>query len=100
MSVHLIAHGKVQGVWFRAGTQERALQLALCGWVKNCLDGTVEIHAEGEKETLEQFINWCRKGPPAAQVSKLDIKWVESQGLTAFEIRSTSGDNQRVVENY
>ena len=91
MGVHLIARGKVQGVWFRAGTQEQALQLGLCGWVKNCPDGTVEIHAEGEKETLEQFIDWCRKGPPAAQVSNLDIEWVESQGLTDFEIRSTSG---------
>ena len=78
MSVHLIARGKVQGVWFRACTQEQALQLGLSGWVKNCPDGTVEIHAEGEKETLEPFIDWCRKGPPAAQVSTLDIEWVES----------------------
>lgn len=91
--VHLIAHGKVQGVWFRAGTQEQALQLGLCGWVKNCQNGTVEIHAEGEKKILEQFINWCRIGPPAAKVSTLDIEWVESQGLTDFEIRNTSGRN-------
>ena len=93
MSVHLIAHGKVQGVWFRAGTQEKALQLGLSGWVRNCPDGTVEIQAEGKKETLEQFIDWCRKGPPAAQVSTLDIEWVESKGLTDFEIRSTSVRN-------
>jgi acylphosphatase len=46
----------------------------------------VEIHAEGEKETLERFINWCRKGPPAAQVSDLDIEWVSPQGLITFEI--------------
>ena len=87
MSVHLIAHGKVQGVWYRAGTREQALQLGLSGWAKNCPDGTVEIHAEGEKEILELFINWCRKGPPAAQVSSLDIEWVESQAMTAFDIR-------------
>jgi acylphosphatase len=93
MSVHLIAHGKVQGVWYRAGTREKALQLGLCGWAKNCPDGTVEIHAEGEKGILEQFINWCRKGSPTAQVSSLGIKWVESQGLTSFKIRPTSGDN-------
>ena len=60
---------------------------------KNCPDGTVEIHAEGEKEILEQFINWCRKGSPAAQVSSLGIEWVESQGLTSFKVRCTSGDN-------
>jgi acylphosphatase len=46
----------------------------------------VEIHAEGGKETLEQFISWCRKGPPAAQVFTLDIDWVNPQGLTTFEI--------------
>jgi len=88
MSVHLIAHGKVQGVWYRAGTREQALQLGLSGWAKNCPDGTVEIHAEGEKEILEMFINWCRKGPPAAQVSSLDIEWVELQAMTTFDIRS------------
>ena len=88
MSVHLIAHGKVQGVWYRAGTREQALQLGLSGWAKNCPDGTVEIHAEGEKEILELFINWCRKGPPAAQVSSLDIEWVELQAMTTFDIRS------------
>jgi acylphosphatase len=60
---------------------------------KNCPDDTVEIQAEGEKEILEQFINWCRKGPPKAQVSLLDIERVESQGLTTFEIGPTSGDN-------
>ena len=86
MGVHLIVHGKVQGVWYRAGTREQALKMGLCGWAKNCLNGTVEIHAEGEKEILEQFINWCRKGPPAAQVSALDIEWVEPQGLTTFEV--------------
>jgi acylphosphatase len=86
ISAHLIVHGKVQGVWYRAGAREQALKMGLCGWAKNCLDGTVEIHAEGEKEILEQFISWCRKGPPAAQVSALDIEWGEPQGLTTFEI--------------
>ncbi len=86
-AVHLVVQGRVQGVWFRAGTQEQALQLGLCGWAKNCPDGTVEIHAEGNKETLEQFIRWCRKGPPAAQVTHLDVEWVAPQKLSAFEIR-------------
>jgi acylphosphatase len=86
MSVHLIARGRVQGVWYRASTREQALQLGLLGWAKNCADGTVEIHAEGEQDTLEKFISWCRKGPPAAQVSALDIEWIKPQGLTTFEI--------------
>ncbi len=86
MSVHLIVRGRVQGVWYRAGTREEALKLGLCGWAKNCPDGTVEIHAEGEKESLEMLIKWCRIGPPAAEVSSLDIEWVEPQGLVTFEI--------------
>ena len=86
MSVHLIVSGRVQGVWFRAGTREQALELGLCGWAKNCSDGTVEIHAEGDKKTLEQFITWCRKGPPAARVSALEVEWVVSQSLTTFKI--------------
>ena len=86
MSVHLIVSGRLQGVWFRAGTREQALELGLCGWAKNCSDGTVEIHAEGDKKTLEQFITWCRKGPPAARVSALEVEWVVSQSLTTFKI--------------
>ena len=87
MGVHLVVSGRVQGVWFRAGTREQALQLGLCGWVKNCPDGTVEIHAEGEKEAIDHFITWCRSGTSAAQVTALDIKWVTSQCLNTFEIR-------------
>ncbi len=86
-AVHLIARGRVQGVWFRASTQEQALQLGVWGWVKNCKDGSVEIHAEAEKETLAGFISWCKKGPPTAQVFALDIEWISPQGFSTFEIR-------------
>ena len=86
-AVHLIARGRVQGVWFRAGTQEQALKSGVCGWVKNCRDGSVEIHAEAEKKALEWFIGWCRKGSPAAEVSALEIEWISPQGFSAFEIR-------------
>ncbi len=86
-AVHIIAHGRVQSVWFRAGTKERADELSLVGWARNCPDGTVEIHAEGERSQLETFIEWCRKGTPAAEVTSLDINWVSSQDLVSFEIR-------------
>ncbi len=85
-AVRLVVQGRVQGVWFRAGTQEQALRLGVSGWAKNCSDGTVEIHAEGDKETLQQFVSWCRKGPPAAQVSNLEVQWVSPQKLHTFEI--------------
>jgi acylphosphatase len=86
-AVYLSVRGRVQGVGFRASTREQALQLGLDGWAKNCPDGTVEIHAEGDKATLEDFISWCRKGPPTAQVMNLDVQWVATQNLSHFEIR-------------
>ena len=86
-AVYLSVKGRVQGVGFRASTREQALQLGLDGWAKNCPDGRVEIHAEGDKATLEEFVNWCRQGPPAAQVLNLDVQWVATQNLSHFEIR-------------
>ena len=87
-AVHLIERGRVQGVWFRAGTKERADELDLFGWVKNQPEGTVEIHAEGEKLRLENFISWCRKGTPAANVTSLNLNQTSLQNFTSFEIRS------------
>ena len=87
-AIHIIVHGRVQGVWFRAGTKERADELGLFGSVKNKSEGTVEIHAEGEKLQLEDFILWCRKGTPAANVTSLNLNPTSLQNLRSFEIRS------------
>jgi acylphosphatase len=87
-AAHIIVHGRVQGVWFRAGTKEQADELGLLGWVKNRPEGTVEIHAEGEKPQLEKFIAWCRKGTPAADVTSLDIDWTTAQEFNSFDIHS------------
>ncbi len=86
-AVDITVHGRVQGVWFRAGTKEKAELLGLTGWVKNRPDGTVEIHAQGEKSQLEYFIAWCRRGTPAAKVTSLDIdRSIEQQEFTSFDI--------------
>ena len=87
-AIHIIVHGRVQGVWFRAGAKERADELDLFGWVKNQPEGTVEIHAEGKKLRLENFISWCRKGTPAANVTSLNLNQTSLQNFTSFEIRS------------
>jgi acylphosphatase len=87
-AAHIIVHGRVQCVWFRAGTKEQADEFGLLGWVKNRPDGTVEIHAEGEKAQLEKFITWCRKGTPAADVTSLDIDWIMAQEFKSFDIHS------------
>ncbi|MDP6657668.1 MAG: acylphosphatase [Nitrospinaceae bacterium] len=86
-AVHIVVHGSVQGVFFRASTQSQASEHSLTGWVRNLSDGTVEIHAEGDKESLDRFIEWCRQGPPTANVQRLDLDWVASQSLSDFEVR-------------
>lgn len=74
---HLIISGFVQGVFFRANTQEKALSLGLKGWVRNRSDGTVEAVFEGEKVKVEEMIGWCYKGPPGARVKDVSVKWEE-----------------------
>ena len=67
----LIIEGRVQGVWFRDSTRTEAARLDLTGWVKNRFDGGVEVVAEGPKEKVEELIQWCHHGPPAAKVTRV-----------------------------
>ena len=85
--VHLIITGRVQGVWFRAGTRETADSLGIRGWVKNLPDQSVEVDAAGEPAAVDQFIQWCYQGPPGARVSAIDIKELDpAQDLQGFKI--------------
>ncbi len=83
---HLIITGQVQGVFFRATTQEMAQSLGLTGWVKNTNEGAVEIHAEGSEDALQQLEEWCQHGPPAARVEKMTAAEVLEEGHTDFQI--------------
>jgi acylphosphatase len=86
--VHVTVHGRVQGVYFRASARDRARQLSLSGWVRNCADGSVEIIAEGEKTRLEQLVVWCHGGPPGAVVTDIDVEWQEAtREFTGFVVR-------------
>ena len=58
---HVYVHGRVQGVFFRATTRDKAIALGVKGWVRNCLDGSVEAVFEGEKDIVEKIVNWCKK---------------------------------------
>jgi acylphosphatase len=86
-AVHIVVHGRVQGVWYRGNAQTFAAERGLAGWAKNCPDGTVEIHVEGAKERLDEFVEWCRKGPPAAEVTEVDVTSVPSREMEKFFIR-------------
>ena len=86
--LHAIITGMVQGVNFRWFTQRRASELGLVGSVRNRSDGSVELVAEGPRETLECLLDAVRSGPPLAIVENVDVEWQESLGeFRRFEIR-------------
>jgi acylphosphatase len=75
--LHAYISGRVQGVAFRFFAQHEARMLGLTGWVRNLYDGRVEVVAEGEEESLEQFLAELRKGPRLARVEKVETRWEE-----------------------
>ncbi len=72
---HAFVSGRVQGVFFRSETRYEANRRNVAGWVRNMSDGRVEAVFEGEKEDVEKVIDFCRRGPPGARVTKVDIQW-------------------------
>ncbi len=87
--VHVRVWGRVQGVYFRASTREQALTLGLHGWVRNRVDGTVELVAEGPEPDLQALVAWALQGPSMADVSELEVVWEDAVGLVGFEQRPT-----------
>jgi acylphosphatase len=79
-ALHVKISGRVQGVYFRAFTQRHAASLGLAGYVRNLPDRSVEVHAEGGKEALEQLLETVRKGPPGARVDSVELGWFEYTG--------------------
>ena len=63
--------GKVQGVWYRKSCRDTAIEMNLCGIVKNMPDGSVYCEAEGDIDNLIEFIAWCEAGPANARVDKV-----------------------------
>ena len=86
--VHIIVHGSVQGVFFRSNTRKMALSLGLKGYVKNMADESVEVVAEGPEEKIKELIEFCKKGPEAAEVKKVDVEMDKASGeFENFEVR-------------
>jgi acylphosphatase len=77
---HVYVSGRVQGVFFRSQTADIAERLGINGWVRNLSDGRVEALFEGEKEQVEEEIEFCRRGPPGAYVQNLDVRWEDWRG--------------------
>jgi len=83
----VVIHGRVQGVFFRDSTRERASAHGVAGWVRNRSDGAVEAVLEGPREAVERVLRFVETGPPPAQVDAVDVSEEEPEGLSGFEIR-------------
>ncbi len=83
--LHLVIHGRVQGVCYRDSMRREAQALGVCGWVRNRNDGTVEAEVQGEAAAVEAIVRWARRGPTFAQVEKIDIA-PGSDRYSSFEI--------------
>ena len=82
----IAVRGRVQGVNYRAFTQQAATALAVHGWVRNEPDGTVLLHAEGEDEDVDALVVWCHDGPGFARVQDVAVREAAPSGATSFDI--------------
>lgn len=83
----IIITGRVQGVFFRQPAKHTAVEFGLAGWVRNERDGTVRIVAEGERQQLQKFVEWCKKGVQYSTVESVKVEWKEVTGeFERFEI--------------
>jgi acylphosphatase len=84
----VIVIGIVQGVNFRFYTQRQAIRCSVTGWVRNLPDGSVAAIFEGDEQDVEAMVQWCRHGPPSAQVTELIVQPEEFRGeFSAFSIK-------------
>jgi acylphosphatase len=81
------SHGRVQGVFFRDSTRERAKTHGVAGWIRNTPDGAVEAVLEGPPEAVDRVTRFLETGPPSAEVRRTEIDEEEPEGLSGFEIR-------------
>lgn len=85
---HYYISGKVQGVFYRASTLEQAQQLGLAGWVRNLMDGRVEVVACGNEDVLQAFEAWLHIGPKMANVIAVEVTGLTQQpDCSGFELR-------------
>ena len=83
----VVVHGRVQGVFFRGSTVERAREVGVNGWVRNRADGTVEAVFEGSAEQVAEMVRYCREGPPWARVERIEEIEETPEDLGGFGVR-------------
>lgn len=87
MRVRVHVSGTVQGVAYRANTEETAKRRGVSGWVRNTEDGRVEAVFEGDARTVESMIGWCHTGSPRADVERVDVEYEEPTSEDGFHVR-------------
>lgn len=99
VAIRATVEGQVQGVGFREATLWRARELRVLGWVRNSEDGTVQVHAEGQPDAVEQLTTFLHDGPRHAQVAEVSVEQVRVEGHEQFAIRGVSA-GVFVVQEY
>jgi len=84
---HVYVSGRVQGVFFRATTRDRAQDESVDGWVKNLDDGRVEAVFEGDPEAVDDMVDFCYEGSDMASVSTVEVEEEEPEGIDGFKIQ-------------
>ena len=87
MRKRVVVHGRVQGVFFRDSTRQRAEAAGVAGWVANRPDGTVEAVLEGDADAVESLVAWMQDGPRSASVERTEVSEEEPEGLSGFDVR-------------
>ena len=82
----VVAHGRVQGVFFRDSLRQRARSRGVAGSVRNRPDGSVEATLEGEPDAVESVVAFMRAGPRGAEVERVDVAEEAPEGLTGFDV--------------
>ena len=82
----IVVTGKVQRVCYRQSALDKALALGVSGTVKNLKNGDVEIIIQGEEEQIRQITDWCRQGPPTANVTGIIVTELKIEQLSGFQI--------------
>jgi acylphosphatase len=78
--------GRVQGVFFRDTCRREAVAAGVDGWVRNLPDGRVEAVFEGEPEAVQRLVDWCRIGPPRADVTRVVVDVEAPQAERGFRV--------------
>ena len=85
--IRVVAHGRVQGVFFRDSVRREAARRGVAGWARNCADGTAEAVFEGAAEDVAAMVEYVRRGPGHAEVSSVETASEELEGLSGFSVR-------------